>query len=106
MISIKITDCPLFEKGAKRTRKPVTLETKTLVIRKMEAGEERANVCSSIGLAPATVSTVMANAEKNKTIDTQNYKTARIKCMYIIGSRRLMPPDALQPKANCTNPGL
>ena len=23
-----------------------------------------------------------------------------------VGSRRLMPPDALQPKAYCTNPGL
>ena len=27
-------------------------------------------------------------------------------CMYVVGSRRLMPPDALQPKAYCTNPGL
>ena len=26
-------------------------------------------------------------------------------CMCIIGSRRLMPPDTLQPKAYCTNPG-
>ena len=25
---------------------------------------------------------------------------------YVVGSRRLMPPDALQPKAYCTNPGL
>ena len=25
---------------------------------------------------------------------------------YVIGSRRLVPPDALQPKAYCTNPGL
>ena len=25
---------------------------------------------------------------------------------YVIGSWRLMPPDALQPKAYCTNPGL
>ena len=24
----------------------------------------------------------------------------------VVGSRRLMPPDALQPKAYCTNPGL
>ena len=36
------------------------------MIRKLEAGEKRANVCSSLGLAPATVSTVMANAEKIK----------------------------------------
>ena len=35
-----------------------------LVTRKMEAGEKRANVCSSLGSAPATVSTIMANAEK------------------------------------------
>ena len=24
----------------------------------------------------------------------------------VVGSRGLMPPDALKPKANCTNPGL
>ena len=24
----------------------------------------------------------------------------------VVGSRRLIPPDALQPKAYCTNPGL
>ena len=36
------------------------------MIRKLESGEKRANVCSSLGLAPATVSTVMANAEKIK----------------------------------------
>ena len=24
----------------------------------------------------------------------------------VVGSRRLMPPDALHPKAYCTNPGL
>ena len=24
----------------------------------------------------------------------------------VVGSRRLMPPDALQPKGYCTNPGL
>ncbi len=36
------------------------------MIRKLEAGEKRANVCSSLGLAPATVSTVMVNAEKIK----------------------------------------
>jgi len=37
-----------------------------LVIRKMEAGRKRGNVCSSLGLAPATVSTIMGNAEKIK----------------------------------------
>jgi hypothetical protein len=41
-----------------------------LVIRKMEAGEKHANICSSLCLAPATVSTIMANAEKIKTVDT------------------------------------
>jgi hypothetical protein len=49
-----------------------------LVIRKMEAAEKRA-ACSLLGLAPA-VSTVMANAETNKIIGTENYKIARIKC--------------------------
>jgi len=48
-----------------------------LVIRKMEAGKKRANVCSSLGLALATVSTIM-NTEK--TIGTENYKIVRIKC--------------------------
>ena len=37
-----------------------------LVIRKMEAGEKRANICSSLGLALATVSTIMVKAEKIK----------------------------------------
>ena len=32
----------------------------------MEAGEKRANICSSFGLAPATVSTIMTNVEKIK----------------------------------------
>jgi len=44
MTSIKKTDCLLLQKGVKRTRKTVTLETKMLVIRKTEAGEKRANV--------------------------------------------------------------
>jgi len=30
----------------------------------MEDGEKRANVCSSLGLAPTSISTTMANAEK------------------------------------------
>jgi len=37
-----------------------------LVIRKLECGKKCANICSSLGLAPATVSTVMANTEKIK----------------------------------------
>ena len=66
MMCIKKTDCPLLQKGMKRTRNTVTLETQMLVIRKMEAGEKRGNVCSSLGLAAATVSTIMGNAEKIK----------------------------------------
>ena len=66
MMSIKKTDCPLLQKGVKRTRRTITSETKILVIRKMEAGEQRANVCNSHGLAPATVSINMVNTEKIK----------------------------------------
>jgi len=47
MTSIKKTDFPLLQKGVKGTRKTLTSETKMLVIRKIEAGEKRANVCSS-----------------------------------------------------------
>jgi hypothetical protein len=64
MTSIKKTDCLLLQKGVKRTRKIVTLETKISVIRKIKAGENRANFRSSLGLLPATVSTIMANAAK------------------------------------------
>jgi len=76
-MTFKKTDCPLLQKGVKRTKNTVTFETKMLVIRKMEAGKKRANVCSSLGLALATVSTIM-NTEK--TIGTENYKIVRIKC--------------------------
>ena len=51
-----------------------------LVFGKMEGGEKRADVCSSLGMAPATVSTILANAEKIKQSGTENYKIARIKC--------------------------
>ena len=64
MTSIKKTDYPLLLKGMKRTGNTVTLETKMLVIRKMEAGEKRVNILSSLGLAPATVSTIMSKAVK------------------------------------------
>ena len=37
-----------------------------LVIRKTEAGEKRAHVCSSLGLALATLSTIMGKAETIK----------------------------------------
>jgi len=79
-MSIKKTDYPLLQKGVKRTRTTLILETKMLVIRKMEAGKKRANICSSLCLAPATVSTVMVNAEKNKAVGTEDYKIACIKC--------------------------
>ena len=36
------------------------------VIRKMESGEKRSNICSSFGWALATVSTIMGNTEKIK----------------------------------------
>ena len=31
--------------------------------------------------------------------------TKELYCI-VVGSQQLMPPDALQPKAYCTNPGL
>jgi hypothetical protein len=49
------------------------------VIRKMEAGKKRANVCSSLGLVSANVSTIMANAEKNKIFRKKYYKSVCIK---------------------------
>ena len=70
MMSIKKTDCSLLLKGVTRTRKTVTLETKMSVIRKMEAGKKRANVCSSHSLALATVSIIMVNSEKIKQFGT------------------------------------
>jgi hypothetical protein len=51
-----------------------------LVIRKINAGENRANFCSSLCLAPATVSTIMANAAKMKKIGNEKYKLALIVC--------------------------
>ena len=50
----------------------------------MEAGEKSANVCSPVGLAPATVSTIMAKAEnvnhsaqKITTLHASNISHAR-----------------------------
>ena len=37
---------------------------------------------------------------------TFTYFFCMITLCYVVGSRRLMPPDAVQPKAYCTNPGL
>ena len=71
---IRKTDCSLLQKGVKRRRKTVTLETKMLVIGKMEAGEKCANICSSLSLAAATVSTVTANTEKIKQLAQKTTK--------------------------------
>jgi len=80
MMSVKKTDCPLLQIGVKRTWKTVTLETKMLVNRKMEAGEKCANVCRSLGLAAATVSTILANDEKIKhsTQKTQKLRPSNV----------------------------
>jgi len=76
----KKTGCPLLQKAAKRTRETVTLLTTMLVIIKMEAGEKRDNVYSSLGLPPAILSTIMANAEKLKLSAQKTTKIACIKC--------------------------
>ena len=80
MTSIKKSNFPLLQKGVKRTRITVTLETKMLVFRKREAGEKHANVYNSFGLAPATVSTIMSNAEKIKQSAQKTTKVCIIKC--------------------------
>jgi hypothetical protein len=46
----------------------------------MEAGDKRVNVCSSLSMVLATVSSIMAHAEKNKTVGPENYKIGPIKC--------------------------
>ena len=45
--------------------------------------------------------------EQIKTLLSHSYNYSKyVMLHYVLGSRRLMPPDALQPKAYCTNPGL
>ena len=45
--------------------------------------------------------------EQIKTLLSHSYNYSKyVMLRYVLGSRRLMPPDALQPKAYCTNPGL
>ena len=90
-MSIKKTDYPLLQKGLKRTRKTVTLETKMSVIRKMEAGEKCANVCSSLSLAPATI---MANDEKIKVFLTK-FNINKVEMKY-----SLLEKDGLQGSSN------
>ena len=55
-----------------------------LVNRKMEAGEKRANVCSSLGSAPATVSTIMANSKKIKQSTQKTTKCGASDVSYAI----------------------
>ena len=66
----------LFCKQVRKERGRLPLETKMLVIRKMEAGKKRAIVGSSLGLAPTTVSTTMAYAEK---IKQSAHKTTKLR---------------------------
>jgi len=82
MMSIEKTDCPLLQKGVKRTRKTVTLENKMFVTRKMEAGKK--SVCSSLSMALATVSTIMGNAEKIKQLAQ---KTTKLHASHVSYSR-------------------
>jgi len=49
----------------------------------MEAGEKRANVCSSLGLELATVSTIMANNEKIKQLAQKTTKLRASNINYI-----------------------
>jgi hypothetical protein len=53
-----------------------------LVIRKIKAGKKCANVCSSLSLAPATVSTMMVNAEKIKQSAQKTTKLCVSKVSY------------------------
>ena len=52
----------------------------------MEAGEKCANICSSPGLAPATVLTVMANAEK---IKLSPQKTTKLRALNVSYARNV-----------------
>lgn len=69
---------------AKRARKSISLDTKMSVIRRMEAGETRPTVCHALNLAPATVSTIMANAKK---IKESVQKTTKFCATYVSYSR-------------------
>jgi len=63
MSSTKKTDGPLLQKGIKRTRKSLTLQTEILGIRKMEAGKKCANVRTSLSLALATITFFLMSSE-------------------------------------------
>jgi DNA-binding NarL/FixJ family response regulator len=52
----------------KKQCKSLTIEEKMGVIRRMEKGETRSDVCRAFNLAPSTVTTIMKNAETTKVI--------------------------------------
>jgi hypothetical protein len=84
MTSIKKDKLSFFARSSEKTRKIVALETKMLVIRKMEAGEIRANVRSSLDFVPTTVSPIMTHAEK---IKQSAQKTTKLRASYISYTR-------------------
>ena len=70
---------------------------------------------SKHGRVETAVAFVLSSCEVFQFLQTKLYVTNRLYCIVlycivlyciVVGSRRLMPPDALQPKAYCTNPGL
>ncbi|XP_053572819.1 tigger transposable element-derived protein 1-like [Bombina bombina] len=54
------------ENVPKKERRSITLQKKMEVIRRMEGGETRANVCRNMKLPPSTVTTIIKNADKIK----------------------------------------
>ena len=64
----------LFCKKEWKEQGRLTWKNKMSVIWKMEASEKCANACSSLGLAPATISTTVANAGKIKQSAQKNTK--------------------------------
>ena len=48
----------------------------------------------------------IAGSNSAKGMDVYILRLMCVVYCIVVGSRRLMPPDALQPKAYCTNPGL
>ena len=52
-----------------------------------------------------THATVLYKSSSNALTENCRVMIIKMYCI-VVGSRRLVPPDALQPKAYCTNPGL
>jgi len=52
--------------NSKKARQSISLETKMEVIRRMEDGQTRPNVCRCLSLPPSTVTTIMTNSVKIK----------------------------------------